>query len=253
MAVLVPGPAAAQPLGNFDWSGFYAGAEAGFVRSSNAVNLDYPTAPPSSGYGFSGNKLIYNGVRDSGLPTLFGLDSQGRITGLDAGYNWQAGHFVFGLEGDWSGLNGDAMSARGASPSGKTKIDVTTRLDALLTARARAGVAVDRLLFFATGGLALGQTSVATDFNYADTGKGTGATGRASGMSGGVVGGLGLEYALSNNVSLKAEGLYYWLSGQSATATGSGHDGVTPKPMQPYSATENPSGVTVRAGINIHF
>lgn len=254
MSLLVPGLAAAQDLKGFDWSGFYVGANVGVVRSTGTADLDYPGGPPpGSGFGFSGNNLYRAGsLVDADLPKLFKLNSVGSIGGLDAGFNMQSGAFVFGLEGDLSAVDGTGASRTGTSTSGGTVVNVTTSLDALMTARARAGIAVDRLMFFATAGLAVGHSSLGTDLNYSDLGKSVAEAGKSGGLVPGVVGGLGAEYALSDKVSVKTEALYYWLPGQSATATGSGIDGG-PVPAQPYSVTNNQSGVLVRAGIDFHF
>ena len=254
MAVFVQGQAAAQDLKTFDWSGFYLGAQAGIVRAANSAALDYPDAAPASGYGFASNNLFYNGgVKDTGLPILFGLNSLGSIGGLDAGFNVQSGAFIFGLEGDVSSVDGTGTSRSAHSPSGHTSVSVTTGLDALITARARTGIAVDRLMFFATAGLAMGHSAIGTDLGYSDTGKSLAQAGASSGFVPGLIGGVGAEYALNDKISLKAESLYYWLEGQEAVANGAGASGGSAATAQPYSVDNGQSGVAVRAGINVHF
>src|SRR5205085_1356672 len=126
------------------------------------------------------------------------------------------------------------------------------------TGRVRAGVAVDKLLIFATAGVAAGQGALSTSFDYRDTGKAftntASSNGSASGLLPGFVVGAGGEYAVNDKLSIKAEGMYYRLSGLTVTANGSGSTGLgTPATVQPYSATFTPSGAVFRLGANIRF
>jgi outer membrane immunogenic protein len=264
--VLVPAAAFAQSAGSYDWSGFYAGIVTGNVHDNGAVNFSYPaagTSPTTSGYYFSGNDLYLNGtLADPSLPLKFAPVGDHASSGVVAGYNAQAGHFVFGVEGDVTAVTQSGTDSVGQSPSGHTIVTATTSLDSLSSIRARAGVAVDRVLLYATGGLALGHTSIDTALDYTgDPGKTLpnmgGATGRASGFVPGVIGGAGIEYAPTDKVSFKFEGLLYRLAGQTAKATGSGlsFDGLpfTPETVQPYSATFAPTGAIIRGGLNFHF
>jgi outer membrane immunogenic protein len=78
-------------------------------------------------------------------------------------------------------------------------------LDALASLRLRAGIAADRALIYVTGGLAYasGEFTVIDD---AGPGQDTGSVDLDS--FGGVVGG-GAAFAISDNASLRLEGLYY--------------------------------------------
>jgi outer membrane immunogenic protein len=259
MAAFSPAHVLAQDATAFDWSGFYAGAVAGGLRTTGGVAMTYPAAgtqAPAGGYSFSGNSLLGGTAAETGLPALFALNQAGSVVGVEAGYNRQIGHFVFGLEGDFTRLASPTHDA-GTSDSGLTTVSIDTSLDAL-TLRGRAGIAVDRLLFFATAGLAVGHTTLDTDLNYADGAKNAFAHGSAHGLVPGIVIGAGGEYAVNDNVSIKAEGLYYRFAGTTtATATGSGTtiSGGNPVPagVQPYSATYDPEGFAARVGLNFHF
>src|SRR3954454_12979374 len=85
----------AQPVTpvQFDWSGFYAGAHAGY---------DWGRAH----------------VIDNGVLTENSVPMNGAIGGLLAGINWQTGIFVYGLEGDFgvSRLRGHGFPAPGPLP-----------------------------------------------------------------------------------------------------------------------------------------
>ncbi len=119
------------------------------------------------------------------------FDLSGGLVGGTAGYNWQTGPLVFGLEGDldWSNINGSTFV--GCVPGCKTSNNW------LGTVRGRVGYAFDRILPYVTGGLAVGdmQADVA------------GANVANSTNTGWTVGG-GVEFAITNNWSAKAEYLY---------------------------------------------
>jgi outer membrane immunogenic protein len=151
-----PTPAYAPPT--FTWTGFYVGANGGY------------------------------GVGDL-TNSRFGAPSGGLVGGT-AGYNYQIGQFVAGVEGD---LDWADMTKSGTNAIGAYKSDVST----LATARARAGFAVDRALLFVTGGYAGAEMK--------DTYAGIGS--QSDWRNGGVIG-AGLEYAFTNNISAKAEYLY---------------------------------------------
>jgi outer membrane immunogenic protein len=255
LAGLVP---AAQAQDVFDWTGFYVGGTAGIVVTSSAATITYPDTVPALGTGFAffGNDLYFEGdLVDPGLPTAFALDGAGAGIGLTAGYNLQSGQFVYGLEGDVSVLHGAGGTTAQTSTNGDTTVTVTSSLDNLVTLRARAGVTVDRLLLFATAGVAGGQSTLSTSFDYGDSGKGAQGSGSSSGFAGGLIGGAGVEYAANDNVTIKFDALYYSLQGQSATATGDGQSngGLDPATLSPYTVSSKPAGIVVRGGVNFRF
>ena len=86
-----------------------------------------------------------------------GIDLSGGLVGGTAGYNWQAGKVVFGLEGDldWSGLSG--THATTGCPLGCSTSDSW-----LSTVRGRLGYSFDRFMPYVTGGLAVGDIRAAT-------------------------------------------------------------------------------------------
>ena len=131
------------------------------------------------------------------------------------------------------------------------------------TLRGNIGFAQDRLMVYGTGGLAVGQVHMASSASWNDTnhycglngGEGTcanptggsftysdGTTGNWSGSRtlvkvGYAVGG-GMNYALTDNVFLKLEGLYYDLGKESLTVHGTGSYTCT----QSSGSCTNPSG-----------
>ncbi len=161
------------PMQIFNWTGFYAGVNAGYAWS---VNDDL---------------LSFNDVG-----TFAGVSPKGGFGGGQIGYNWQSGSpFVFGLETDIQGSN---ISDSGISSAGR---GTRYNLDWFGSFRGRIGYAFDRSLVYATGGFAYGGLNkttfagVPTDFLFNGT-----ATGYALGA--------GFEYSFSPAWSLKVEYQY---------------------------------------------
>ncbi|MGX1322939.1 outer membrane immunogenic protein [Bradyrhizobium sp. USDA 377] len=76
---------------------------------------------------------------------------KGGFVGGTAGYNWQTGNVVFGVEADgsWADVNASATVPVLGIP-----VTTTFRTDAMGTVRGRIGWAVNNVLFYGTGGYA---------------------------------------------------------------------------------------------------
>jgi len=125
----------------FTWSGFYAGVNAGWGwRNDDQQTVVLGGAVPGT--------LIFPGNGDGGF-----------VGGGQIGYNWQFGSFVVGAETDiqWADTgNSEAVAfvpagTLGTFVPGEFRNDLA---DWFGTVRLRAGVAFDRVLIYATGGLA---------------------------------------------------------------------------------------------------
>jgi outer membrane immunogenic protein len=176
-------PAAASPA--YDWTGFYAGV--------------------FGGYGF-GNHNVNNANGAAGFANFTAnYSSEGGIAGGEAGYNWQSGSIVLGVEADgfWSGIKGSDTTQVLAGSFAVTGIDATSLRDGA-TVRARGGIAVDRLLLFFTGGWAYGNFQhTNTDVTF-----GLGVDQFTTHRSGLAAGG-GIAYATTDNLIGKIEYRYY--------------------------------------------
>ena len=257
------GQVVAQPI--FEWAGPYVGGSVGVAVGAGPATLSFPDSSGASyGVFFTGNVPHFDGALDSltaytPWPTSAGLGDAGLVGTINAGYNFQIGGLVFGLEGDATGFGShSAWNWHLSEPGGNTRIsDLTVNggLDSLFTIRPRVGIAVDRLLMYGTGGLALGQASLQTSASLdQDAGKGVANwSGSNSGWKSGFVVGAGAEYALTPRTTFKLEGLYYDLGSMSATATGQGSWKGSPVTVEPYTATIKLTGTIVRAGLNVHF
>jgi outer membrane immunogenic protein len=175
--------------------GFAAAAPAHAADLSVAPLYKAPPVVAAPAYNWSGFYLGLNGGGgwgNSNWDSAGSVNVSGAVVGGTAGLNWQMGHAVLGLEGDvdWSNLKGTSTSA--LCPAG-----CTTNNDWLATARGRAGYAFDRVMPFVTGGLAVGDVKASTPGFAGATQTNTGWTA-----------GGGVELALTNNWTAKAEYLH---------------------------------------------
>jgi outer membrane immunogenic protein len=178
------------------------------------------------------------------------------------GYNWQFGHWVTGLEADfsYSGLRGDASNfvpVVGASPSVLTS--QSTELAWFGTARARMGyLAGPDTLLFATGGLAYGQVKVSTGV-VPDQGAGLPCAASALCSSGSTsetrvgwtVGG-GVETKIASGWTAKVEYLHFDLGRVSDTAHSTATDPAF-NGLPIVGVTSDIKGDIVRVGVNYQF
>jgi outer membrane immunogenic protein len=130
------------------------------------------------------------------------FDVSGGIVGGTIGFTRQFGPWVLGLENDfsWTGI-------KGSGSAGGVTFD--SRLKWLETLRLRAGYAYDRLMPYVTAGVALGEVEATISPAGAPP-----VTGKSA--HGGWTAGAGLEYAITQSLSAKAEYLYVDL-GKAAT------------------------------------
>jgi outer membrane immunogenic protein len=181
-----PPPVAAP----WSWTGFYGGLNGGYAFG---VDKTYDILE------FNGTSFV---PATSALPGTY--NTQGGLAGGQIGANYQAGSLVFGLEADidWSHIQGSYVDDPSAPPSGQSVI--TGTVEWFGTVRGRFGIAQDRWLAFATGGLAYGGVQGGVS-NY--TGASSPYLTDRHTFVGWTAGG-GLEYVVSGNWSLKAEYLY---------------------------------------------
>jgi outer membrane immunogenic protein len=178
-----------------------AGIAATIVASAPALAADAPRpyykAPPVyapfnwTGFYFGGH---VGGQWGSVTDRTFGggdTDPSGWLGGVLAGYNWQAGPWVVGIEGDagWGSTSGRNTGTGGFLS------DTDVRFVGNL--RARLGWAADRVLLFVAGGGSWANLR-ATQVGSAPV----------SNTFGGWTIGGGVDFAVTPNVILRAEYLY---------------------------------------------
>lgn len=208
-----PAPIPVVPI--FTWTGFYAGVNAGaaFGDSGRSNSADLPLNSVAGSLGTDGTLLF--GDRDS---SRVGFTGGGQV-----GYNYQlqpGTGLVVGIEADIqyvdlgnrnSGPDGNytfvpnrpfgppALGLAFAQPQATVAHTGARNLDYFGTVRGRVGYAFNRFLAYGTGGFAYGGGD--SDIGYAAGG--------------------GLEYAFTDRVSVKVEGLYVNLGNGSGGTTAS--------------------------------
>jgi outer membrane immunogenic protein len=144
-------PPPPPPPAVFTWEGFYLGGQIGGGWARDKVSSTSPVILPVIGSG--------------------SVEASGIIGGAHAGYNWQFGHLVYGLEGDFEGANlrkdSDCViqsmvagvsvtpGACGQIPNLAAGDSFRTALLWQSSARARLGYALDNFLVYGTGGVAI--------------------------------------------------------------------------------------------------
>ncbi len=228
------------------------------VRAASGTNWTGAYAGVQGGYGFGQNEwpnfeLFIPGGGKS--------DVNGWLAGFDGGANVQSGVFVFGVEGEWmwTGIKGGQTVSQnlGAGVTGVSSLNTT--IDWLAIASARAGFVVgDRLLVYGKGGVAIASEKHSLDQTETIAGLGSAAVdlnGKA--VHSGVVGGVGAEYALGGNWSIKGEYDYIRMMGQFFNAAGP--ETVNAPPIVGQAAVEQPFDRMqqdlhiFKVGVNYHF
>lgn len=167
---------------------------------------DFASAPPA--YNWGGLSFGFNvgtAVGNAEFADPVPMNGVGFLGGLKLGYNWQIlPSIVAGFETD-----AEYRSEIGGSTNGHGTVS-GSRGGYLGTFRARLGYAFDRWLVYGTGGLAYGHIIAPRTFAGANLLGPAFAAGTSTNnpfLPGWTVGG-GLQFALTENLSVKAEYLY---------------------------------------------
>ncbi|MGY3581484.1 outer membrane immunogenic protein [Bradyrhizobium sp. USDA 4341] len=168
----------AQPF--FSWTGGYVGL--------------------FGGYGFSGDDTK---VSVGGAPLVTGLKPEGGFFGAELGYDYQfAPNWVIGIAGD-AALS-DINDSKTIAAIGGYSVGAGSKLDKFGTVRGKLGYAIDRVLVYGTGGLAVGYNEATANIRY----PGGSVSAFDSQTHVGWTAGAGLDWAFTNTLSWKTEYLY---------------------------------------------
>ena len=294
-----PRPAQAASLPVFSWTGAYTGVNAGWGFDRDRVSRGHLVTPREDGGTFT--------VRPAVPGTSFftsgriNNDDGGLTGGIQAGYNLQHGRLVAGIEADLQAIDLGDVEGRRLTPGnfyGATRLRPRNQtfgiqppifgdpnvffrggnilndehdIDAFATLRGRLGLAFDRTLLYATGGLAFktdGSDDAAqagrpvTTF-YSPLAPGAADRGRQVLRRAGIrpdddeefgfAAGGGIEYAFTDTIMGKLEGLYadFQNNGSAGQIVGVTNTG---RPIR-YTARVDDTvrfGL-VRAGLNFRF
>jgi len=220
MAVKAP-PPPIPAVAAYNWTGFYAGLNAGGVWGSSDPN----TSASCVSLGTLNSYFTCTDAAHVTAAATGSMSGSAFTGGGQFGYNWQNNSAVFGGELDFESFHirashqggGIYSGFAGGHPPGPFTVTNSVSTDWLFTARARVGWAFNTLLAYATGGLAL--TDLHGTNTYVDTTPANpNASWNASATKLGWTIGGGLEWALNQNWSVKAE--YLYLKFGSITANG---------------------------------
>jgi outer membrane immunogenic protein len=155
----------------YDWTGFYIGGNGGWGQVNNCWDVDVAGVFAREGC----------------------LNSQGGVVGGQAGYRWQIGPAVFGVEGqgDWASLSSSHNSV--LDPT----ITLGTKVNGFGVFSGQIGYASGQALFYVKGGGAV--TSGTFPLNDAATNIGLAS---ASSTRWGASAGAGFEWLLTPNWSV---------------------------------------------------
>jgi outer membrane immunogenic protein len=229
----------AAPVYTYNWSGFYGGLNAGGVWDRGDLAIT-----PGGGFslppfavldpgglvfaGAGGVPIFVPGTIP--LPGTFATSGRSGsfIGGGQVGYNWQSGQTVYGVEAELQGLKtsqgftliGPSTVFAGSGTSIVSAINGNGSIERNIegSLRGRVGYTWDRMLAYATGGLAVTQLKTHAAYTYMLTlppgitpvpgltnpATTTTVTDSSMTVAGFTLGG-GAEYGVSDNVSVAAE------------------------------------------------
>jgi outer membrane immunogenic protein len=233
----------------FSWTGLYVGLNVGYgwanISSFLPEDID--------------DQIHY--VPPGGVKT--DLEPDGWFGGGQIGFNYQRDSVVFGLEADWQGGDMEASSIRryphiafDGNPDVDAWFDTTTKvkIDQFGTVRGRVGLALGKFLPYVTGGLAWAEakseSTTLYDVTVPPIFRGPWVAKDSVYHIGWTVGG-GVEVALTDNLSVKAE--YLYLDFGDATHVTEYVNAVTGRLGDTYKTEPDLDMHSLRIGVNYKF
>jgi outer membrane immunogenic protein len=190
-----PPPVYVPPTPIFTWTGVYIGGQVGYAWGTQKANVAVPQVTNGAG-----------AVVGVGGTAFNSYSAEGVIGGAHVGYNYQVNQWVLGIEGS---VDGTSISKTfipgtdfypGVALLNNFGLTYSTSIPIEGSIRGRLGVAWDRVLLYATGGVAFAGVNATVNSPF---GSVTASTTRVGWTVGG-----GLEYAVTNNWSVYAEYRY---------------------------------------------
>jgi outer membrane immunogenic protein len=199
----------------YSWTGFYFGGTAGVAFAEPRPRTLVFFSP--TGYFALSSTTAIDSASTQNISTS-------RFTGsVEAGFNYQVGNVVYGLEADYQflHLNGSKTGSSLYPCCAPTAFAITSsaNTNGIFTARARYGYAYSSILAYFTGGLAV--TNLNASFLFTDTFATAVESGAVSATKLGWVfgGGIEKEFESLPGLSFKSELLYVAFPGVSVTST----------------------------------
>ncbi|MET0677396.1 MAG: outer membrane beta-barrel protein [Bradyrhizobium sp.] len=182
----------------YNWTGCYIGFSGGAKGIGTRDNVVIPATP-----------LTPLSTLDLGRG-----ESETWLAGGQAGCNYQTGNWVFGVEVDGHAQRwGTSSLISGALPPLFVPGDIfELHSDWQASARGRVGYAMNRTLFYVTGGAAFTEVRAYSNWIAAGIFPAT-VTSTSRTLVGGTVG-VGVEHAVTDNFTLGLEGRYSYYGNQ---------------------------------------
>jgi outer membrane immunogenic protein len=205
----------------FSWTGLYVGAHVG-IQSDRSEERGYTA---SSGICF----YTFGGCIDRSQTAT------GVIGGLQIGYNFQSGMFVYGVETDIS------LSSAKKNYTDPNTAQAETGVETFGTVRGRIGYLFrPDTQVYATGGLAYAKLRNRFD---QDGAGGTYTWSKTDWATGWILGG-GIEHMLTDRIAVRGEALYYDLGTENRQSFAGG---------APDSLHDKTTGWIARIALNYFF
>jgi outer membrane immunogenic protein len=203
--LLSTAPVSAQPFIGGPWSGLYVGGNLGGAFDANKLGFSDLSAAQDLSFSSQNNDSKFLG-------------------GVHAGYDFQPGGIMFGVEGD---------------------SDFGDNINYLASIRGRLGVPIGPVLIYGTGGAAF--EGAHEQFAVNSTAGGVSTFSRHVNKTGWTVGG-GVETYIMPALSIGAEGLWYDLGRDTVDLTTPPGTGA-----EPFSVTDDRKFAVARARITYHL
>ena len=189
-AVRARAPAAYAPpvAAGFSWTGIYIGGNVGAGWNDGSIS------------------------DTRGLFNASGNNDATFVGGAQVGGNYQFGHVVVGVEGDFDWFANSNNSGR--VTVGGTQLQGSNNGRWLTTLTGRLGFAADRVLVYGKGG---GAWVGSNNFSVTDTATGNSVSFSNNNTNTGWTAGVGLEWGFMPNVTARIEYDYVGLSNESLT------------------------------------
>jgi outer membrane immunogenic protein len=208
----------------YNWTGFYIGIHGGGAWLDHKQTI-----------------LELDGSPQVICPTPANcvVDKTGAAFGGLAGYNFQSGRIVYGIEvdGSWLSLKGSKSFA--PVPLVVDPLTIHSKINWLATVRGRLGITMSPTLLYVTGGAAFGGI----ESGWFDATNPANAITVDKTRAGWVAGG-GIEHAIAPNWLVRVEGLYHDLGKLTSTGTTNGST---------YTTTFRHRVTTVRGAVALRW
>jgi outer membrane immunogenic protein len=234
----MPVKAAPPPVLAYDWSGLYIGGVIGGAWG----HID--SSDPGGIIGTLVN-----------VPVIQTTTSSSFIGGVEGGDRYQLGKLVIGWEADitWGDLSGTSSSTFGPvfAPGVLTR-SITADTKWIGTATSSVGIAHDRWLIYGKAGVAWEHTDYTSNWTVAGVPLFSGVGSDSSSNQVGWTVGTGIEWAIWNNWSVKAEYDYLDFGNKTVAINGSVLPGIVNFPAS--FGLENTQHINeFKAGLNWRF